>query len=73
MYQSISPKYTTYFEDQRALVVAHMFYKNESIKNLKIGLGLDFYYDLYNMHLDYSFGFYLKSNFRFSLDKKHKK
>ncbi len=73
MYQSITPKSTTYTEDQRAFAIAHMFYKNESIKNLKIGLGLDFYYDLYNMHLDYSFGFYLKSNFRFNLDKKHRK
>lgn len=73
LYQSITPKYTSYFEDQRAFAIAHLFYRNESVENLKIGLGLDFYYNILDQHLDYSFGFYLKSSFRFNLKRNSKK
>lgn len=69
MFQSISPKYTTYREPERLFINAHLFYKNEALKILKFGLGLDFYYDLKASKLDYSYGFYIKTNLGFRLQK----
>ena len=60
LYQSISKKKTNLYEDQRALIIGHFFWQNNYFKFMQFGLGADFYYDLYNYSLDYSYGFYIK-------------
>lgn len=72
MFQSITPKYTSYTEQYRSFAITHIFYKYEKIDNLKIGFGLDFYYNIFDNHLDYSYGFYIKSDLNFELRRNKK-
>ncbi|MDD4149898.1 MAG: hypothetical protein PHE33_07700 [Bacteroidales bacterium] len=67
MFSSFNIEKPNYTEDQRAFINAHLIGKYEKIKNIKIGLGVNLYYDLYNLRMDYSMGFYIKSNFKFKL------
>lgn len=67
MFQSISSTNNGYYEDERAFLNAHLFWTNQKFRYFKLGAGLDIYYDLYNKQVDYSFGFYIKTNFDFIL------
>ncbi|MCK9321578.1 MAG: hypothetical protein M0P32_06210 [Bacteroidales bacterium] len=67
MFSSFNIEKPNYTEDQRAYINAHLIGKYEKIKNIKIGLGVNLYYDLYNLRMDYSMGFYIKSNLKFKL------
>jgi hypothetical protein len=69
MFQSITPKYTHYREPERVFVNAHLFYKNDALKIVKFGLGLDLYYDIKASSLDYSYGFYIKTNLGYKIKK----
>ncbi len=69
MFSSFNMENPSYTEDQRTFINTHLLLKYSKPKNLKIGLGVNLYYDLYNTKLDYSMGFYLKTNFNFSLIK----
>ena len=68
MFQSISQT-KTYSEDQRAFANAHFFWTYQPLTFVKLGAGIDLYYDLYNYKTDYSFGFYIKTNFNFKIKK----
>jgi hypothetical protein len=61
-----NPQYT---EDQRAFVNTHLFVKYDKISFMKLGFGLNFYYDLYNNRVDYSMEFYLKAKLSYNLIK----
>ena len=59
-----SPRYT---EDQRAFVNAHLLCKYEPTDYIKMGLGANLYFDLYNQTLEHSMGFYIKTRFKYKL------
>ncbi|MDL2262124.1 hypothetical protein LJC11_01320 [Bacteroidales bacterium OttesenSCG-928-I21] len=69
MFQSISSTHENYLKDKRAFVNAHLFWSYQAFTFFKIGAGFDLFYDLYMRKIDYSFGFYIKTNFNFKLKK----
>lgn len=69
IYQSLSQVYKGYKENKRAIVISHIFWHNSNSKIINFGLGADLYFDLYNKTLDYSYSFYIKTNFNLILKK----
>ncbi len=57
-----SAEFSNYSEDKRAILAASYLLKKNIHKTIKIGLGADAYFDLYNKNLDYSFGVYADVN-----------
>ena len=69
VFQSVSQMYNGFKENQRAMFLTKTFFSKKINKFFKIGVGADTYYDLYNLSLDFTFGFYIKTNFDFLLKK----
>ena len=67
MFNSMNIEFPRITEDKRAFVNTHLFLKYNKIKFMRMGLGVNLFYDLYNQHLDYSMGFYLKTDLNFKL------
>jgi hypothetical protein len=67
MFNSMNIEFPRITEDKRAFVNTHLFLKYNKIKFMRMGLGVNLFYDLYNQHLDYSMGFYLKTDLKFKL------
>ena len=67
MFNSMNIEFPRITEDKRAFVNTHLFLKYTRVKFMRIGLGVNLFYDLYNQHLDYSMGFYLKTDLKFKL------
>jgi hypothetical protein len=59
LYMSISTDIPGYKEPNRVFVVGNLFYKKEVYPGVKLGLGCDGFYDLYNKVLDYTYSFYI--------------
>jgi len=53
-----SAEYTNYSEAKRAIVSSGYLLKKNITPYIKLGLGADVYFDLYNKNIDYSFGVY---------------
>lgn len=70
MFQSISQINNLHFEPKRSFINTHLFWSNEILDFFKLGVGVDLYYDTYNSHFDYSFGFYIKTNLDFKLKRR---
>ncbi len=63
-YHSESIKYQNHFEDNRSVIITSLFLKKVVYNDFKIGLSAESYYDVINQTLDYSYGFYMNSNFK---------
>ncbi len=69
MLQSVSQIYTHYKENERAFIMTKFFIHKDINTAFKIGAGANTYYDLYHQDLDFSFGFYIRTNFNYILKK----
>lgn len=70
IFESLSRFRAGYNEDRRAYLNAHLFWHKEFFKYIDMGAGGSLYSDLYNFKIDYSFGFYIKSNLNFQIGKR---
>jgi hypothetical protein len=70
LYMSISEDISGYKEPFRAFFVGNLMYAKEVYQGLKLGLGFESYYDLYNKTLDYTYSFYISFNFINTISKK---
>ncbi len=73
IYNSISYINPNYTAKKRELIVSHLFWNHQQNDYVKFGIGSDFYYDLLNKSLDYSFGIYLRTFLDYKLLEKSPK
>jgi len=69
MFNSFNIENPKYAEGNRAFVKTHLFCKYQPAEYMKMGLGVNIFYDLYNQQVDYSMGFYIKTHLNFKLTK----